>query len=670
MIDDNLDWYFPKAYNIAGRGENDPQKELFPGEIYQTMIRESIQNSLDHPNPDTNAPVRVEYKIRKYASSNFGSFDILREHVQSCYDISKADKFKRMLEVLNAPEIYILDVSDYNTIGMDYDLKNDNGRFKKFVRYTGDPNSVEGSGGSHGYGKITYFTISEINTIIVSSRTTDGICTFEGVARLASHPTDEIRWSYLDTGFLDKGDGCPIQDISLIPADFLRKESGTTVSIPYIDITNKPTIFKICCEAVLRNFFAAINDGKLEVFIDFGDGYEFECNMNNIEDVFSYRFFNKPPFDNVRNNVIDRFNPYPYWLAYCKNDIIITDDISDEEAINLCVGKQFICFKKSLPIIGNVSFFLSVDIQKGNDVILFMRCPRMVVGAQRNKTSRGYSAVFLCDDEEKGNKLLRNMEDAAHRTWSTRQLRLDKRPQSMIDQAENIEKEMIAFINRCLDIVFPQNNIESEDVELEEFTMPLISESDTTNPLIGNIINLQGKDEETLGAPVDIHAEKPTYKKTQLSGKAQAKNTKKVEDSDEKTDITGGEIGTGGGRRRKRKRYYKEDTEGEEKTVRVRIPVKYRVFSDVNSNGQVLYTLIIHSPRQEDKTYLTIKPVGETDDKSCNVHLLSSSVGEINENEINGVPLMEGKNVITFSVDNPGEYAFSLLAEHDITIKE
>ncbi len=56
----NLKWYFPKAENVSGRGENDPQKELFPGDIYQTMVRESIQNSIENPNQDKYSPVRIE----------------------------------------------------------------------------------------------------------------------------------------------------------------------------------------------------------------------------------------------------------------------------------------------------------------------------------------------------------------------------------------------------------------------------------------------------------------------------------------------------------------------------------------------------------------------------------------------------------------------------------
>ena len=688
----NLKWYFPKAENVSGRGENDPQRELFPGDIYQTMVRESIQNSLDHPNPDNDSPVRVEYKIRKFATSDFPYLkDDLRKHIESCYTISRADKFRRMLDVLSASHFYMLEVADYNTIGMDYDYDTDSGRFKKFVRYTGDPNEVVGAGGSHGYGKITYFSVSEINTVVVSSVATDDKFTFEGVSRLATHPTGIIRESYYDTGFLDSRNGTPIkcektEASSFVPECFQRKEIGTTVYIPFINIddSNKGKVYKKCCEAVLRNFFAAIDDGKLEVLIDFsegelfGDGYIFECRRDNIEDVFSNQFFNNPPYDNVKTSFFDKFNPQPYWRAYRNNDVTITDGDSYEEAVERCVGAKYISFRKKLPILGNTSLFVNVDLQRGNDLILFMRSPRMVVGVQHNSSSQGYSAVFLCDDEEKGNQLLRIMEDAAHRTWSKRQLKLDKRPQEKIEQAGLIEEEMREFIHWCLNVVFPATQTDSDDVELEDFTVPLISENDTTNPLIGSLINLQGKNDDVLGAPVDIHADQliPSKKSTFI-GKAQIIEPKKVQKTETEAEPSGGrkyDHPTTPSPDPTPKPYgedhYEEDEEKEERTVRMKFPVKYRVFSEEVNDGQFVYTLIIHSPQQEEKAYLTLIPVGETDDKSCNVHIQSASKGKIRENELSEVPLLEGKNVISFTVDNSGEYAFSLLAEHDVTFKE
>ena len=691
MSDIKLQWYFPSAKNVSGRGENDPQKELFPGEAFQTMIRESIQNSLDHPDKKSGKPVRVEYSLHRYATS-FYSFigegeNNLKDHIESCFNLSKADKFKRMLEALKADYFYLLEVADYNTIGMDYNLAEDKGRFKKFVRYTGDPNEIAGSGGSHGYGKITYFSVSEINTIIVSSMTLDGTRTFEGTARLATHPTGTQYESFLDTGFLDKGDGFPVQckqgeDDSIIPQLFRREKPGTTVYIPFVSIdegTNeKGKLFKKCCEAVLRNFFAAINDGKLEVSIDFCEhglfekAYQYEFKQDNIEETFNKYFFCDPPYDTAKSGVFDKFNPHPYWLAYKNGEVIDMDIYSHNGAIELSAGKQFLCFKKTLPIIGSSYLFVNVDYQNGNDVVLFMRCPRMVVQAQRNTSGRGYSAVFLCDDdgEGKGNELLRNMEDAAHRTWSKRQLKFDKRPKEKIEQAGQIEEEMRSFIKDCLDIVFPASQTDSDDIELEDFTTPLMSDNDATNPLIGSLINKQGQNDKNQGAPVDIHSgEQLPPSKSRFIGQAQAVEPKRVVKTNKNTDYSRGGLG---GKRKTNSignKPYEYDDDGEERIVRVKFPVKYRVFSEEQKDGSTAYTLIIHSPHQEDKAYLKLTPVGETDDKSNNVFINKCSSGHINGNEISGVALAEGKNVITFSVDNSGEYAFSLTAEHDVTIK-
>lgn len=684
MKDTGLKWYFPSNTNIVGRGENDPQKELFPGKVMQTLVRESIQNSLDHPGKFANGPVRVEYKIRKFSAQDFENFEELRTlHIQPCYDTSKADKFKCMLAAMEKDEIYFLDVADYNTTGMDYDYDTDKGNFKKFVRYTGDPNKDSGSGGSHGYGKIAYFSVSEINTILVSSLTEeDRVCTFEGVSRLATHPTGEPRKDYLDTGLLDKGDGAPVQcredEDSLIPDDFRRTRPGTTVSIPYINIEDRSDLFKQCCEAVLRNFFAAISDGMLEVEIDFGEGYTFECNKGNIEDIFKERFFNNPPYDTVKNTPIDKFNPYPYWLAYRNNDITITDDMSENEAIESCVGKKFICFESNLEILGHSKLYLNIDPVHGNDLVLFMRCPRMVVGAKKNSSSRGYSAIFLCDDygKGKGNELLRMMEDAAHRTWSKRQLINDKRGTTLINKAEQIEKEMQRYIQKCLDIVFPTNQSESDDVELEDFAVPMISDDGATNPLLGDLINMQGSNEDILGAPVDIHpGDAKTVKKSSYVGKAQIIEVKKAKKTEEKTDETGGRgknhpVVPGPNTPSSGNQHFEQDSSAKERKVRKSFKVKPRIISETSDDGVTHFTLIVHSPIQEDSAYLTLTPVGETEDNSCNVHIQSASVGEIKENELSKVPLVEGKNVITFTVDNAGEYSFSLVAEHDVIIKE
>lgn len=691
MRDEGLKWYFAKCECIAGRGENDSQRELFPGEVYQTLIRESIQNSLDHHNPSCEEPVRVEYTVRRFPANEFGNLADLRKHIQTCYDESEgADRFDSMLKALDNPEMCVLDVSDYNTIGMDYDNPTDKGRFKQFVRYTGDPNRNKGAGGSHGYGKITYFNISEISTIVVSSMTPEGQCTFEGASRLATHGTGELRVSYADTGFLDEGNGVPIQEsvgsMHKIVGDFRRTLPGTTVSILYADInnTNIADIFKICCEAVLRNFFAAIQDGRLEVYINFNNGdelfnnnYEQDFSRENIESIFQDKFFLSPT-DDTRSGYFDNFNPHPYWLAYRNNDVTISEEVSDEEAIDLCMGKKYIRFEKELPIIGKSALYINVEAQNKIDMVVFMRSPRMVVAELHNRSSKGYSAVFLCDDdrEGKGNYLLRLMEDAAHRTWSRKQLKVDKRSPEMIKQAGEIEKEMRDFIQKCIEIVFPSNQSDSDDIELEDFTIPLMTDETATNPLLGDIISIQGENDNVTGAPADSHpGDMGTKKKSLYIGKAQVVEKKNAKKTEEKTDTTGGHntddpVKPDHHTPSSGKEHFVDDSEAKERTVREKFNVKYRIFSDIDGSGLTQYTLIVHSPIAEDNAYITLTPVGESEDNSCNVHIRSVSNGKIRENELSKVSLVEGKNIIKFTVDNEGEYAFSLVAEHDVTIKD
>lgn len=682
--DGNLKWHFPRIDNMAGRGENDPQRELFPGHPIQTLVRESIQNSLDHPLPESNQPVRVEFSLRYFPTEDFPSLVELRdEHIKICYNDSKADRFASMLKAMQNPMLCILEVADFNTTGMNYDYSNDTGGFKQFVRYTGDPNKKTGAGGSHGYGKIAYFNLSEISTILVSSMCSDGQCTFEGVSRLATHSTGVIRQLFYDTGFLDNKNGAPIQEdvnnLHDIPEDFRRTSTGSTVSILFADIndSNIADAFKIACESVLRNFFAAIQDGYLEVNVNFGSGYEQEFTADKLESIFQDRFFQSPT-DDTRSGYIDRFNPHPYWLAYHYNDVTINEELSEAEAIEQCAGKKYICFKKDLPIIGKSALYINVEANNGNDMVVFMRCPRMVVAEQHNKSSKGYSAVFLCDDdrEGKGNYMLRLMEDAAHRTWSKKQLRFDKRGPEMIDHAGKIEIEMRDFIHKCLDIVFPPSQTDTDDVELEDFSAPLVTEEEATNPLLGDIINKQGENDNIQGSPVDSHVGTiGTSRKSSYIGKAQVIEKKRAKKAEEKTDITGGHntdshvtpkphTPSSGNEN------FTESEEAKERTVREKFTVKYRIFSDVDQDGRVLFTLIVHSPITEANAYLKITPVGETEDNTCNVNIKTASIGKIRENELSKVPLVEGKNVITFTVDNEGEYAFSLAAEHDVTIKE
>lgn len=690
MIDERLNWYFSKSTNAGGRGVNDSMRDLFPGDSYANLIRESIQNSLDAHENGNSKPVRVEYTIREFPTAEFGNLTSLREHIQMCAEEhTSSPKFKNMLEYIAEPTMLVLEVADYNTTGMDYDWAKDSGNFRKFVRYAGDPNSDDGAGGSHGYGKITYFDISNIKTIFVSSMFyRDHKCTFEGVARLATHPTGTPRETYDDTGFLDLGKGDPIQEIPTcrnadgtyifknIPKEFQRNEPGTTVSILFSNVRRKgiDNVFHNCVEAVLRSFFATIEQGFLEVRIAFDHNHTIEIKKSNIDEIFRDKYFTSP-VDNVKNKVFDRLNPHPYWLAYKHGaSCIVPESTPVEDAIALCIGRTYMKIEEHLPILGKVALYLYVS-PFGNDVIIFVRNPRMMVNVQksRSKQKKGYSAVFVCEDEE-GNKLLRKMEDAAHRTWSKSQLKRDNRSEEDVNQAEEIEKEMFAFIEKCLDqIVFPVDNSDEEDIQLEDITMPIISDDDTTNPLLGVLISKQGSDENQKGAPVDIHACQGTSRTAKVFvGQAQTIEKKKVKKTTKKTENTSGgsrSSDDSGSQSTSGAQHYEEDNESEYRLVRRKLKLEsYRVISDIKEDGSTDFTLIVNSSKDIESAYLKLSPVGETADEGS-IQIAQTSEGKAKENEISGISLKQGKNIIIFSLIEEGEYTFTLTAEQDVKVK-
>lgn len=684
MKDDNLKWYFATSKNAGGSGQNDPLTDLFPGGAYQNLMRESIQNSIDAMREDSEL-VRIEYTLRKLSSKDFPNFLELKDHITRCEEKTHSSKFQQMLKWIDKDEMVVLDIADYYTTGMDYDSLKDEGRFSKFVRYYGDPNSNTGAGGSHGYGKITYFNVSAIRTILVSSMYFENNeCIFEGAARLATHPTDEPKVTYSDIGFFDGGDGEPIQEkpeykdgkyiFKRIPADFQRHQVGTTVSIPFVDINddNKAKRFTECCEAVLRSFFVALESGKLEIFISFNDGYEIEMTKSTLEGIFKNRFFTNP-IDSVKRKIFEKLNPHPYWLAYKNNtEITVPQDTPIDEAVKLCANKQYTLIKEKLPILGNVSFY-TYKHESGNDLVIFMRCPKMMVyvTSQGKNTHRGFSSIFICDDED-GNKLLRHMENAAHNQWSYSQLERDGCPQEEIDQASKIEEIMQGFIKKCLDqIIFPRIDRDSEDVELEEFSVPLINEDNNTNPYIGPFISIQGQDPEQLGAPVGLEVGHNQVTENRVSlGKAQTIVKKKVTKTKEETSNSSGKNSkktkNEGGESTSGNDNYQDNESGNKTYVRQKLNVNYRIISEKDSAGFDEYILIVKSPVETERAYITLYPVGETADKESGIEITTSSVGTVAGNEIRNVSLHEGKNEIRFHINEEGTFSFSLQAEHDI----
>lgn len=365
----NCKWFFADQ-PPGGReiGPNNAMEQSFKKHPYASLVRESIQNSLDAV-LDNNEPVRMKYEFREMKSEDYPNFFDLRNHIQGCIDYypkntnAKA-KYEPMVQALSdyygRATIQYIRVSDFNTKGMAYDCKDTNSPFYAFVRSAGvSAKDNTSAGSSFGFGKAAYFLISPINTIIVSTYTDNGDSYFEGVASLCTHLYNgEVK---MDVGYYDDSEGKPVNQVENIPSIFRRAEPGTDINILGCDFYFRDEIKREMTEAVLRNFWMAIFNGKLEVQI----GGSIFINRENLQGMMEEYFPDEE--DKTRKSGYD--NPRPYF-----------DAVRYAET-----SERFIKFEDNLALLGHVVFY--VNKQKGvNDKIAYIRDLQMLVFSKKNKT--------------------------------------------------------------------------------------------------------------------------------------------------------------------------------------------------------------------------------------------------------------------------------------------
>lgn len=688
----NCRWYFPVIVNGHKQGENDGMTDLFSGPTFHALVRESLQNSLDAHQKNNPEPTRVEFSLRRVSSSLLKDVFDIRSHIEACMRYcgetteTEGGKFSSMVKYLDSVQegdVLVLDISDYNTNGMDYrydeEANEESGNFDSFVRCSGKPNSETGTGGSHGYGKTTYFNASKIRCLLVSSMTaSDKKCYFEGVSWLCSHKIG--RDHYADWGFFDSNGGRPIEATyetygRLIPEDFQRKEPGSTVSIIGVDIEpdSLALVYEEIKKAVFRNFFIAIKERRLVVNINFGE--EKRCTISDVEMPEMLPLVFTEEFDTAKYTIIDSCNPRPYLKAY-ENAVLIADkDTPLEEAINNRKNKSFIKIKDHLREIGEVSFYGYIN-PGATDTILYMRKPLMVVHATRDRNTKGFYGLFVCDDEN-GNEYLKQMENADHKKWEKEKFKKTK-DQEKYKRANAIEEEMNAFLRKCVQIMFPQNESEEEDISFEEFMMPAISEPTAYDSLIGQLVSEIPQEITDSGAPVDVvlsDTKKPASSNGEPKGMAYP--VKEIlAQKENKGDYSAGKKGKKKKKKRKKNTIppfgngtFEDKQDGKPSKVKESIPVGFRFISD-ESEGVITHTLKITSPCSAENVAVEITAVGETADShdGGNLHIKTTDHGVAKGNTITGLTLSEGSdNVIVFTLSNNAEYSFSLKALGEVT---
>ncbi|MCY8466772.1 hypothetical protein MOE47_19150 [Bacillus atrophaeus] len=266
-------WDFP--LNIGrgiSEGLNNAGIEEFKKAPWKYLTREAIQNSLD-ASDKSGRPVVVEFEKLIVSKNDLSQLklDHLRKIFEACSRHNnppeKAKKFfKRGIQVLDQEEISIFRISDYNTTGLTGINLPSEGNWNGLINEDGNSKKGNGAGGSFGVGKNAPFAASNLRAVFYGTSTKDEGKAFQGVSRISSHDLGEGETR--GTGFFrELGTYAPIIDMNSVPVIFHRNEEVYGTDVFVLGVIDENEWKSKLIQAVIENFFVAINSGKLEVRI-------------------------------------------------------------------------------------------------------------------------------------------------------------------------------------------------------------------------------------------------------------------------------------------------------------------------------------------------------------------------------------------------------------------
>jgi hypothetical protein len=236
---------FPRGGGTAGEGA---LKLLGTPSLtrLQAVVREAGQNSWDARLPETQ--VRFAIRARTLAPAQTA---VLREQVFAARPQSQ-DSRDRFEAALSDDRLTVLELADFGTRGLagptgaDFaPAEGEPQNFVKFIRNIGAGRGDTQSGGTYGFGKVSFYAASTISTVLVDSLATDtnGLVRRFIACHLGDEFTDESRRRFTgrhwwgastdDEGFVEPLTGDDASDLSSALGLHPRGDSdtGTTVVV-------------------------------------------------------------------------------------------------------------------------------------------------------------------------------------------------------------------------------------------------------------------------------------------------------------------------------------------------------------------------------------------------------------------------------------------------------
>lgn len=268
-----LQWRFLTNEGQEEEGLGHAGIETFKGSPFPGLARESAQNSLDAclkgPGGE-HLPIRMVFRQQSVPRDSIPEVSALQDTFNACLARSKArgirkdaQFFELACDAIRKPTINILTVEDYGTTGL-VGPSVPGKPFHALVKGSGvSQKSSSDAGGSFGIGKNAAFAVSQFRTVFYSTLFGDATnpnYLAQGKAILVSH-TDTQGGEKRGIGYCGLSDFRAIESARLLPAWLQRSELGTTVAS--LGFQHEDSWEWQMVESLVRNFFAAINDGTV-----------------------------------------------------------------------------------------------------------------------------------------------------------------------------------------------------------------------------------------------------------------------------------------------------------------------------------------------------------------------------------------------------------------------
>ena len=402
-----IGWKFPPTGGGQTDGWNHPGIGHFRGSQYESLARETIQNSMDAV-LDSTQPVYVVFELIDLTSGDFGDPQF-SETTSACLDSIQDDDdparpaLQIAEHVVKRGKVPCLRISDRNTTGLQ-------GRhWKTLVKAQGHSYKMDpsGAGGSHGIGKYAPFAVSDLRTVFYWS------CfehdqklqeKFQGKSILISHQKDGEETQ--GTGFYGVTQDCS-EIVVDVPERFRLLSQGEPVrgtSLTIAGFRESAGVWRQkIADSILASFFYAIDNDKLSVILEPDEDQqnaEIEINKQTLNRWFQNRLSdqegnNGREGDDLEGNPV--WKAYKYWETSRFGQLVETQD----------------------PDLGHCRLWIRVDDDETlpRGVALVRRTGMLITDRQRKlerfPSHRSFAALCVFEDPL-GNDLLRRMETEKH----------------------------------------------------------------------------------------------------------------------------------------------------------------------------------------------------------------------------------------------------------------